>query len=126
MKYKQLTRKERYLISEYKAMGYKIKKMANLLGRHISTIYRELKRNRDQHDFYYSRKAHLYALARRAENGKRAIRIDESRWGYIEYKFEEQWSPEQISHFVGVSHEYIYQYIYKDKRHLSKSSSSTL
>lgn len=116
MKYKQLTRQERYLISVYKSIGFKIKKIANALGRHPSTIYRELNRNKDNRGYYYHRKAHSFAIERRKENHQRALRISESLWGYIEYRLEEQWSPEQISHFTGVSHEHIYQYIYKDKK----------
>lgn len=116
MKYKQLTRKERYQISYLKSMGFKKKVIAQTLGRHVSTIYRELKRNKDHRGYYFARKAHEFAVARREDNGKRAIRISETVWGYIEYKLEEQWSPEQISHFSGVSHEHIYQYVYKNKQ----------
>ena len=116
MKYKQLTCKERYQISYLKRIGLKKKVIAKIPGRHVSTIYRELKRNKDQRGYYYPRKAHQFAVARREDNGKRAIGISETIWGYIEYKLEEQWSPEQISYFSGVSHEHIYQYVYKDKQ----------
>lgn len=116
MKYKQLTQMERYQIARLKGMGYKKKKIAQIMDRHISTIYRELKRNKDERNYYYPRKAHDFALARRKENGQRAVRISEQVWCYIEYLLEHQWSPEQISHFVGVSHERIYLYIYQDKR----------
>ncbi|MCX8641749.1 MULTISPECIES: helix-turn-helix domain-containing protein [unclassified Gilliamella] len=45
MKYKQLTHKERYQISYLKSMGLKKKVIAQILARHVSTIYRELYEN---------------------------------------------------------------------------------
>ncbi|WP_141674322.1 helix-turn-helix domain-containing protein, partial [Gilliamella apicola] len=100
MKYKQLTCKERYQISCLKRIGLKKKVIAKILGRHVSTIYRELKRNKDHRGYYYHSKAHKFAVSRRKNNGRRAIRISETTWGYITYKLEEQWSPEQISYFT--------------------------
>ena len=96
-------------------MGYKIQKIAQELGRHPSTIYRELKRNQDERGYYYTNKAHCYAKSRRKNNGLRARRIPESLWVKVEYLLELQWSPEQIANKTGVSHESIYRYVYKDK-----------
>ena len=53
--------------------------------------------------------------------GKVRPRIDGSTWAYIERLICKEWSPEQISGWMGksmsipVSHEWIYQYILKDK-----------
>lgn len=46
MNYKQLTREERYQIEAYLKIGLQNKEIARHLGRHPSTIGREIKRNR--------------------------------------------------------------------------------
>ena len=45
MNYRQLTSGERYTISTLKRQGFTISEIAYEIGRHRSTIYRELKRN---------------------------------------------------------------------------------
>ena len=44
MKYKQLTSEERYVISSYRKTGLSVYEIAKEMGRHKSTIYREIKR----------------------------------------------------------------------------------
>ncbi|GAB2199038.1 helix-turn-helix domain-containing protein [Sessilibacter sp. MAH4] len=43
--YNQLTYEERVTFSTLKLQGLSIRKIATLMGRHFSTLYRELKRN---------------------------------------------------------------------------------
>lgn len=81
MKYKQLTYEERYQISYLKSIGLKEKVIAQTLRRHVSTIYRELKRNNDHRGYYYSNKVHKFAVTRRKDNGNRAISISETDLG---------------------------------------------
>ncbi len=45
MKYKQLTPEERYTISSYRKTGLSVSLIAQEMGRHRSTIYREIKRH---------------------------------------------------------------------------------
>ncbi len=51
-----------------------------------------------------------------------ATRISLDHWGRVEILLREDWSPEQISLWLAqtsrlvISHEWIYQYIYRDKR----------
>jgi len=60
------------------------------------------------------------ALARRM--AKIRPRFSSPIWQQVELLIKRDWSPEQISgrlraeHGVRISHEYIYQYIYADKR----------
>lgn len=116
MQYKQLTYKERYQIWYLKTIKVKENIIAKILGRHVSTIYRELKRNNNEQGRYDSQIAHQCAIARRENNGTRAVRIGNNAWLEVKHHLQEQWSPEQISQFVPVSHESIYQYVYRDKR----------
>ncbi|MBN3858946.1 IS30 family transposase, partial [Neisseriaceae bacterium PsAf] len=41
--------------------------------------------------------------------------IEEYYWILVKEKLSIQWSPEQFAHYVGISTESIYRYIYKDK-----------
>ena len=50
MTYHQLTQEERYLITAQLMCGHSQAQMARLLGRHRSTITRELRRNVTTHD----------------------------------------------------------------------------
>jgi len=66
MTYHQLTQEERYLITAQRMCHRSPAQIGRLLGRHRSTITRELRRNAAHHDGdYRAEKAHSYAVARR-------------------------------------------------------------
>lgn len=117
--YTQLTLIQRYQISALLKMGHTQKDTAQAIGVDGSTISRELSRNRIEEDPYHPLKAHKKALRRRASKAKR--RITASDWELVEEKIRLDWSPEQISGWlkkntgISISHERIYQYIYKDQ-----------
>ena len=118
MSYKQLTQFQRYQIKALLKSGHNQTKVAEIVGVHKSTISRELKRNQGLRG-YRPKQAHGKALGRRKRNRKR---IQSKIWAWIEEKIRQDWSPEQITLWmetyekVCVSHEWIYQYIYTDKR----------
>ena len=118
MSYSQLTQEQRYQIDALMKMEHSKHEIATVLGVDCSTIYRELKRNRGQRG-YRPKQAHQMALAKRQ---KASTRIAPSDWALVEEKLRQDWSPEQIAgRFaqegpVQVSHEWIYQHIYADKR----------
>ena len=117
--YTQLTREERYQIYMLMQAGHKQSEIAKLLSRHKATISRELRRNRGMRG-YRPKQAHRMALARRM--AKIRPRFSSPIWQQVELLIQRDWSPEQISgrlmaeQGVRISHEYIYQYIYADKR----------
>lgn len=117
--YTQLTREERYQIYMLIQAGHKQSEIAKLLGRHRATISRELWRNRGLRG-YRPKQAHRMAFARRM--AKIRPRFSSPIWQQVELLIQRDWSPEQISgrlmaeQGVRISHEYIYQYIYADKR----------
>jgi len=92
--------------------------IAGLLGVHKSTISRELRRNRGLRG-YRPKQAHRLCLERR--QNKARVRIDTDQWRIVERLLCEDWSPEQISLWLGrergihISHEWIYQYVLQDK-----------
>jgi IS30 family transposase len=116
--YTQLTREERYQIFALKTAGHNQIEIAKIIGRHKSTVSRELVRNRGQRG-YRPKQANNFALNRRLE--KSVIRISSASWTRVEQLLREDWSPEQISNWlrqeeaVQVSPEWIYQYVLHDK-----------
>ncbi len=116
--YSQLTLEKRYGIYLLLKTGQTHSKIAEIIGIHKSTMSRELKRNRGRRG-YRPKQADAFAEQRR--QGRIRPRIDGSTWAYIERLICKEWSPEQISGWmknnmdIAVSHEWIYQYILKDK-----------
>jgi len=117
--YTQLTQEQRYQIQALMKAGLNQSEIAAIVGVHKSTISRELGRNRGLRG-YRPQQAHKLALGRR--QGKAAPRIGEAIWQQVEALIREEWSPEQVAgriameQGVSISHEWIYQYIYADKR----------
>ena len=117
--YTQLTREERYQISALKAAGHDQIEIAKVIGRHKSTISRELTRNRGLRG-YRPKQADNLAVNRRQD--KSTHRIIPESWSRVELLLREYWSPEQVSNWlryeenINVSPEWIYQYILRDKQ----------
>ena len=115
--YTQLTQAQRYQIYALLKMGHPQTEIAACLGVDKSTISRELSRNRGQRG-YRPKQAQRLALSRRRQGQSR---IPAATWALVEAKIRLDWSPEQISgwllkhYHIQVSHEWIYQYILKDK-----------
>jgi len=119
MSYTQLTQEQRYQISVLLKTEHSQTEIAIVLGVDKSTISREVRRNRGKRG-YRPKQAHCFALKRRRDAVQK--RIPAESWAWIEDQLRQEWSPEQISGWmkknthIAVSHEWIYQYIYKDKR----------
>ena len=122
MSYIQITREERYTLSILKKQGLSNAAIARALGRHRSTIGRELRRNTTHPDGSYR-----YTRAQNAANGRRSrsrrnSHFTAGHWRGIEALLRADLSPEQVSGFLAryrllrISHETIYQYIWRDKR----------
>ena len=116
--YTQLTQAQRYQIYALMKMGHPQTQIATCIGVDKSTISRELSRNRGQRG-YRPKQAHRLALSRRKQG---QYRIQAETWVLIEAKIRLDWSPEQIAgwllkhHQIQVSHEWIYQYLLRDKQ----------
>lgn len=116
--YRQLTQEQRYQIYALQKTGHSRAEIAEVIGVHKATVSRELKRNRGGRG-YRPQQAHRLALTRRQ---KAVSRITAETWATVEKLLRQDWSPEQISgrlkkeQKVCISHEWIYQYILKDKQ----------
>jgi len=122
MTYHQLTQEERYLITAQLLCGHAPAQIARVVGRHRSTITRELRRNATHHDGdYRAEKAHSYAVARRRRCRRRA-RFSAAEMAQVARLIRRKWSAEQISGTLkkrgslSISHETIYRRIRWDKK----------
>lgn len=121
-KYVQLTQDERVLMSYLRWQGLSYAKIAEQLGRHRSTIYREFKRNSCHHidGAYRPSKAQCRTRARRSRS-RRNAQFTSADFALICKYLKQKWSPEQISGYLrrqGLrtpSYETIYRYIWNDK-----------
>jgi IS30 family transposase len=123
MAHTELNVRERRRIEDMLNAKMSVGEIAADIGRHRSTVYREIKRNY-YHDEeipslngYYGLNAQDYATDRRARRRK-LVRLDELRKAVIA-QLKEGWSPEQIAgrlkfecQTIRVSHETIYAYVY--------------
>ena len=116
--YSQLTLEQRYGIYSMLKIGLNQSDIAEVLDIHKSTVSRELKRNQGSRG-YRPKQANAFAEDRK--QAKVRSRIDGSTWAYVEQLICKEWSPEQISGWmkqnmkISISHEWIYQYVLKDK-----------
>lgn len=121
--YQQLSKNERDRLSLLKIQGLSLRSIAGLLGRNVSTISRELKRNsRPFYLDYLPHKAQDQSDSRKALGHERQrIRNPQLR-ALIRAQLRVGWSPQRISGRLkalgreSISHEAIYQWIYADSR----------
>ena len=93
--YQQLSALERQNLSLMRKLGKPIAQMAEYLGRHRSTLYRELKRNQHPGGYYCPQTASRLALSRRQRPApkQRNLRLR----AYVGRCLGKGWSPEQIA-----------------------------
>ena len=122
VKYHQLSAEERYAIAALRQQKMGVTKMAEQLGRHRSTLYREVKRNHSVHDGRYRANQAVEKASGRKRRSRRNWLYGPAEFGPIEALIRARFSPEQI---VGrrtlegeavMSHETIYRWIWTDKR----------
>jgi len=116
MSYHHLSTFERGRIDELLTLGYSHRTIANRLGRHRSSIDREL--NRNISDAGYACVSAQSAYHARRCNSKPLGKRSDSLVSIIEEKLSATWSPEQIANTVTlgvVSFKTIYNWIYAGK-----------
>jgi IS30 family transposase len=120
MAYKHLTYALRCKISAFYKAGFLQKDIAIEVGVDPSTVSRELIRNKRWNGVYCPDQAQSSTKIRR-KNSKKPIKFTKEIEAYIVDKLQIEWSPEQISGYAKVqnifdiSHERIYQFIWKNK-----------
>lgn len=122
MTYHQITFAERYTLGLLRQRGLAPAAIARLLGRHRSTILREVRRNHTPRDgTYRPQLADWYARGRRSRS-RRNRRFSAAEWARVQALVREDWSPEQVAGWLrrhgqlAISHETIYRHIWADKQ----------
>src|ERR1700750_3282286 len=120
--YLHLTCEQRCQIYALLQSGHSQAHIARKIGVAPSTISRELVRNTGARGYRF-KQAHEKALQRRKEASDKPRKMTPDLVALIEGKLtQEQWSPDQISGrlakdgVVWISHERIYQHVWKDKK----------
>ena len=126
--YRHLLLAEREKISIWKAQGLSLRKIAKRLGRDVSSVSRELKRNAPplRPGRYLPARAHDRAILRN-QISRTHFRLKKPELRrYVLRKLRQGLSPEQIAgqlhqekSKISISHEAVYQFIYSKARHLS-------
>ena len=130
MNYHHFSIEERCCLREYYVKGKSLREIAKLLGRNVSSVSRELRRNRThQYDIprYYPYTAQKKSDLRNSYR-HRGIFWDRKVLDYIEEKLALTWSPEQISNseceFKLPSFKTIYRWLYEG--HICKGNVKVL
>lgn len=123
MRYQQIAPEERYRLAALRAQHPPLSnaEIGRRLGRHRSTIGRELRRNAAVHDgAYRPSKAQERTNGRRSRT-RRGSAFTAKEWMLVEDLLVAGWSPEQISGrlrrqgTLHISHETIYKYVWAEK-----------
>lgn len=123
--YSQLSQEERYILASWKARGTPMRNIALYLGRHVSTLYREWRRNLRPSGRYAAFVAHSYATARN-HACHRGSQFSEAQWDRVKSLLAQDFSPEQVSNVLRLTGEFsisvptIYRMVKKDRRRHGK------
>jgi len=112
MSYTHFSRTEREQLGIYQLEGYSLNKIAEKMGRHRSSIGREIQRNKSSGGIgYHPESAEYHAEKRRIEANAKLIKIEENSvlLIYIFQRLRERWSPEDIS--VSIKEQSILPYV---------------
>lgn len=117
--YKHLISTQRSQIFAYRQCGKSPKFIAEALGVHVSTIYRELSRNSNKRGGY-AHNAHEMAKERQERTATNAAISKRTKFDCLQHIRVDDWSPEQIAGYlkskgIKVSHTTIYKWVREDK-----------
>jgi len=125
--YSQLVKSERDRIEILIKTKVNQNRIAELLGRHPSTICREMKRNKSpvNKEKYLASQAEAQAFNRKIESHRKKRLKCKMIISYVKEKLKKGWSPEILAGRLQIdfpkyktNYESIYQYIYKEKPEL--------
>ncbi len=124
MRYRQITPEERYTLATLRKQRptLSMAAMAELLGRHRSTVMREFQRNSKPYDGAYRPSVAQERANGRRSRSRRNTRFTTTDWKLIDWLLGQLLSPEQISGrlreegLLQISHETIYQHVWNYKR----------
>jgi IS30 family transposase len=122
MTYRQLAPEERYMLAALRRQGCTQSEIAPALGRHRSTVCRELGRNRTRADGRYRASTAQERTNGRRSRSRRNRRFSAEDFALVDELLGRRWSPEQVAGRLRrrgrllISHETIYRHVWRDKR----------
>lgn len=110
------------MLSALRRQGLRPAEIARQLGRHRSTIGRELQRNGSRWDGCYRPSVAIERTSGRRSRARRNQRFTPADLRRVDGLLRQQWSPEQVSGYLrrhrllSISHETIYRHVWRDRR----------
>lgn len=118
----QLTLNQRYQIESSLSQGMSLSMIGSLINKDKSVVCREISRNSDARSGKYKAELAHNKAQYRHKTKKKKVRFTPEIKEHVCNKLKDDFSPEQIvgraklDHIQCVSHETIYQFIWKDKK----------
>ena len=110
------------MLAALRRQGFNQAEIARSLGRHRSTVCRELRRNSTRADGRYRASTAQERANGRRSRSRRNLRFSAADFALIDELLCRQWSPEQVaghlarSGLLAISHETIYRHVWRDKK----------
>lgn len=124
MSYTHFSEHERYVIYHLKLYGLSLREIGRRLGRHHTSISREIERNGYPNTVYYHGVSQPKADARARRPRHYRRKSNKRLYNYVMHRIRQDWSPEEIHKRLPVDYpdnesmrcciETIYQWIYRD------------
>lgn len=124
MSYQHISAKERHTLMYLLQMGLSYREICRRLGRHHTTISREINRNGRRFACYWNEYAEKQAATRKCKPRHNRKRSNDKLVTYVHQGLQEDWSPETIagrletdyprSSSMRISPEYMYQWVYRN------------
>lgn len=116
--HKHLNRDDRVALGALLRAGFNQSQIATELNVHRSTISREIGRNQKPRGGYHAWNAHSQARTRRQYSKASYRKIKEVLAARIATELHPLVSPEVIAHRLGIHHQTIYSWLYRDRPEL--------
>src|SRR5919106_3126709 len=100
MTYRQLTSEERYMLAALRRQGLNQAEIARALGRHRSTVCREVRRNSTRADGHYRAFTAQERTNGRRSRSRRNSHFTAEEFALVDGLLCRQWSPEQVSGYL--------------------------
>src|SRR5215207_2912800 len=113
---------ERYMLAALRRQGLTKSQIARSLGRHRSTVGREVRRNSTKADGHYRAFTAQERTNGRRSRSRRNSRFSAEDFALVDGLLCRQWSPEQVAGYLrregrlSIRHETIYRHVWRDKK----------
>jgi IS30 family transposase len=110
------------MLAALRRQGLNQSEIARSLGRHRSTVCREVQRNSTRADGHYRPFTAQERTNGRRSRSRRNLRFSAEDFALIDELLRRQWSPEQVAGYLrragrlSISHETIYRHVWRDKK----------